>query len=47
MDILSVGLNNINLDDASFNEDDPKVIIHFRLLAWHNKFENVKHLKKF
>ena len=27
MDILSVGRNNINLDDASFNEDDPKVII--------------------
>ena len=46
MDILRVGRNNINLDDASFNGDDPKVIIHFRLLSWHNKFEKCKAFKK-
>ena len=39
MDILSIDLNNINLDLSNYNKDDPKTIIHVRLLAWHNKFE--------
>ena len=30
MGILSVDLNNINLDDANFYEDDPKTIVHDR-----------------
>ena len=34
MGILSVGLNNINLTDANFYEDDPEIIIHVRLMAW-------------
>ena len=34
MVILSVDLNNINLDDADFDEDDPENIIHVRLIAW-------------
>ena len=29
-----------------FNEDDPDPDIHVRLLAWHNKFEKRKALKK-
>ena len=39
MDILTVDLHSINLDDDSnFNKDDPQTIIHVRLLASHNKF---------
>ena len=33
MDILSEDLDNINPDDTSYDEDDPKAIIHVRLLA--------------
>ena len=33
MDILDVDLNNINLNDTNYDEDDPETIIHqtFRL----------------
>ena len=44
MAILSVNLNNINLDN--FDEDDSDTIILIRLLAWHSKFEKCKALKK-
>ena len=37
MDILNVDLNNIYLDDFNFVEDDPKTIIHVRLMACQNK----------
>ena len=33
MGILSVNLNDINLDDANCYEDDPKIIIHIRHLV--------------
>ena len=33
MGILSVVLNNINLDDVNFDEDYPETIIHVRLMA--------------
>ena len=46
MGIFSVYLNNIDLDNANYNEDDHETIIHVRLLAWHSKFEKLKHLKK-
>ena len=43
MDILSIDLNNINLDDVTFHEDDPKIIIHVRLhiilITWHNRLK--------
>ena len=45
MGILSVNLNNINLDN-NFDEDDPDTIILIRLLAWHIKFEKRRALKK-
>ena len=38
MGILTVNLNNINLDN-NFDEDDPDTIILIRLLAWHSKFK--------
>ena len=46
MGIFNVDLNNINLDDTNYDEDDPDAIILVRLLAWHNKFEKRKELKK-
>ena len=33
MGILSVVLNNINLDDVNFDEDDPETIVHASLMA--------------
>ena len=45
MGILSVNLNNINLDDTNYEEDDPDTIILIRLLAWHIKFEKGQALK--
>ena len=38
MGILSIDLNNINLDNSNYDEDEPGTIIHVRLLAWHIKF---------
>ena len=46
MGILSIDLNNINLDDGSFYEDDCDIIIHVTLIAWHNKRKSAQHLKK-
>ena len=43
MGIVDIDLNNINLDD-NFDEEDPNIIIHIRLLAWHIKFEKCKEL---
>ena len=33
MGILSIDLNNINLADSNYNEDDPETVVHVRLLA--------------
>ena len=44
MDIISVDLNNINLDDTNYGEDDPETIIHIRPLDWYIEFENRKAL---
>ena len=44
--VLCVNLNNINLDDANFYEDDPIIIIYIRLLTWHNKLKQRKAFKK-
>ena len=46
MGILNIDLNNINLEDTNYDEDDPDTIIHIRLLAWHIKFKKCKELKK-
>ena len=37
MGILSVDLN--------FDEDDPEIIIHVRLMAWYNRFKQSKACK--
>ena len=44
MDIISIDLNNINLEGTNYDEDDPKTIIHTRLLAWYIKLEKCKAL---
>ena len=44
MGILSINLNNNNLDN-NFYDDDSDTIILIRLLAWHSKLKSVKHLK--
>ena len=46
MHILSVDLNNINLEDTNYDEDDLETIIRIRLFAWHIKFEKRKALEK-
>ena len=46
MGILNIDPNNVNLDDANYEEDDPDIIIHVRLLPWHIKFQKRKNLKK-
>ena len=37
MGILSVDLNNVNLDDVNFDEGDPETIIHVKLTSWRNR----------
>ena len=46
MDIISVDLNNINLDDAYFDKDNPKSIIVVKLMAWCNRLKQRKSCKK-
>ena len=46
MGLLSVDLNNINLDDVNFDEDDPETIIAVRLMDWHNRLKQCKAFKK-
>ena len=46
MGILSIDLNNVNLDNTNYNEDDAETFIHIKLLAWHIKFEKHKAYKK-
>ena len=46
MSVLNIDLNNINLDDTNYDEDDPDTIILIRLLAWHSKFKKHKNLQK-
>ena len=42
MGIVSVDLNNINIDHVNFDEDNPETIIHVRLLACRNRFKQCK-----
>ena len=45
MGVLNIDLNNINLDDTNYVEDDLDTIILI-ILAWHIKFDKRKELKK-
>ena len=46
MGIFCVDLNIVNLDDASFDDDNPESIIHARLMAWSNRPKHRKTFKK-
>ena len=46
MGILNIDLNNTNLDNTTYDEDDPETIIHVKLLGWHIKLKRRKALKK-
>ena len=46
MGIRSVDINNIDLDDAKFYEDDPKTFIHVKHVAWCNEYKQCKAFKK-
>ena len=46
MGIFSVDLNNIDLNDVNFDEDDPKPIIHVIYMAWHITFKQRNRFKK-
>ena len=45
INIVSVDLNNVNLDDFNFDQDYRETIIHVRFMAWSN-LNNIKHIKK-
>ena len=47
MGILNVDINNINIDDFKFDEDDTETIIHVRLMAWRNRLKQRKAFKKY
>ena len=44
--VLSIDLNNINLGDGNYNEDNSEIVIHVRFFAWHITFEKRKALLK-
>ena len=44
--ILNIDLNNINLDDNNYDEDDPDTTVPIILLACYINFEKFKVLKK-
>ena len=46
MGIVRIDLNNINIDNTNYDEDDSETIIHIRLLAWLIKFEKRKAIKE-
>ena len=37
---------HFNLDNVDFYKNNPKTIVHIRLLVWRNKFEERKAFKK-
>ena len=46
MTLVTLDLNNSDLDDDKFDEDDPYNIILVRITAWHNRFKQRKACKE-
>ena len=44
--VITMNFNNINLDDNNFDEEDPETIIHVRLIAWCNRYNQVRCVTK-
>lgn len=41
-----MGTLSVDLNDANFDKDDAKTIIHVRPMVWRNRFKQRKALKK-
>ena len=46
MGLNMLNLDNGNLEDDNFDEDDPESTIHVRVMAWHNRFKQRKAFSK-
>ena len=46
MDFIIIDLNNTNLDDHDFDNDDPETIIHVRLMTVLDRYKQRKACKK-
>ena len=42
---VTIDLNNTNLDDDNFDDDDPETSVLVRPIAWCNRYKHVKHVK--
>ena len=42
MNLVTVDLYNINLDDNKFDEDDPEFIVPVTLIGLHNRYKQLK-----
>lgn len=45
MGIFSHDLDKIDLDDVNFDEVDPEITIHVRLMPWLNSYQQHKSCK--
>ena len=46
MSLNTIILDNAKFDDDNFDEDDPQTIIHVRLMAWSNKYNQRQAFKE-
>lgn len=35
MGLVTIGPNNVNIDDVNFDTDDPETIVHIKLKVWY------------
>ena len=45
-DLVNGDINNVRLNDDNFDDDDPELIIHDRLIAWYSRYNKHKVWKK-
>ena len=46
IDLISIKLNNNNVDDENLDDCDPETFNHVKLMAWHNRYKQHKTFKK-
>ena len=46
IDLISIKLNNNNVDDENLDDCDPETFNHVKLMAWHNRYKQHKAFKK-
>ena len=44
MVLVNVDFNNVSLDDVNFDNDDPKTMIHIRLMTWCDRYKQQRHV---